>query len=72
MQQSNYLLVVLAQHADGIQVINTKGVSIRNNDLRISNGTWYQVINVHHEEDSTYRNIFPKALKDKQPIPVFP
>lgn len=61
---------VLAQHADGIQVTNAKGGSIRNNDLRIGNGTWYQAINVHHEADSPYRNVSPKAPKDKQPIPV--
>ncbi|WP_298610144.1 hypothetical protein [uncultured Thiothrix sp.] len=60
----------LAQHADGIQVTNAKGGSIRDNDLRIGNGTWYQAINVHHEADSPYRNVSPKAPKDKQPIPV--
>lgn len=61
---------VLAQHADGIQVTNAKGGSIQNNDLTIGNGTWYQAINVHHEADSAYRNVAPKAPKDKQPIPV--
>ena len=47
-----------------------KGGSIRNNELKIGNGTWYQAINVHHEADSVYRNVSPKAPKDKQPIPV--
>lgn len=47
-----------------------KGGSIRNNELSIGNGTWYQAINVHHETDSAYRNVSPKADKDKQPIPV--
>lgn len=62
---------VLAQHTDGIQVTNAKGGSIRNNELSIGNGTWYQAINVHHEADSAYRNVSPKVPKDKQPIPVF-
>lgn len=26
---------------------------------------------MHHETDSAYRNVSPKADKDKQPIPVF-
>ena len=47
-----------------------KGGSIRNNELSIGNGTWYQAINVHHEADSVYRNVSPKTPKDKQPIPV--
>ena len=47
-----------------------KGGSIRNNELSIGNGTWYQAINVHHEADSVYRNVSPKTPKDKQAIPV--
>ncbi|WP_298661606.1 hypothetical protein [uncultured Thiothrix sp.] len=62
---------VLAQHADGIQVTNAKGGNIRNNELSIGNGTWYQAINVHHEADSPYRNTSPKVPKDNQPISVF-
>lgn len=61
---------ILAQHADGIQVTNAKGGSIQNNELKIGNGTWYQAINVHHELDSNYRRVDPKANQDSKPVPV--
>lgn len=53
----------MAQHADGIQVANAKGGTISGNKLSIGNGTWYQAINVHHEQDSPYRNLETEPVR---------